>query len=515
MGNTDSAQQRISRVITARRKLEEDKKTQSERCLGEFIQFCVWHILCGGPIIVITRILLALLACLWCSADYSGEHLKIAKFAFNPIGKKLILTSKKHHPPKRPELFNCIAALFWLPLLIALALVQLALNIATHFLTCGHMSKYWTYIWQVHEMKNWIALVDDNYIEPKPVSKAAYNPKIKCKIALLGHHKKYLCAENSNKMICNRTQALNWEHFQSIPISNNKIALQTYHGKYISAQTNGTLEGNRDQLKNWEQFIVEKNGNKFGFKSYHKKWLSAQPDGRIEINRDGFAAWEQFEILVIDFIDNSVKCMQGHTLKFTTHDGLIQTSNGYKTAYICNICRKRFEKQAAFHCKICKYDLCNDCYGVKCLVNLGKTETVRVDMTPGGVTSEIYDGPEEELPVYNDDIVPTAPDYNNVMVVVGSTENPGDVPPAYEGIGEGDVHVGVGNEYVNNEENEVGKWLIFVGDVFYSDYYKLFVDNGFDTMDVVKTLTDYDLESVIGISKVGHRRKLMLEIQKL
>eukprot|EP01084_Bolivina_argentea_P113077 201620_1 len=36
MGNTDSAQQLGERVITARRKLEEDKKTQSER--SQFFQ---------------------------------------------------------------------------------------------------------------------------------------------------------------------------------------------------------------------------------------------------------------------------------------------------------------------------------------------------------------------------------------------------------------------------------------------------------------------------------------------
>eukprot|EP00485_Elphidium_margaritaceum_P022665 CAMPEP_0202715886 /NCGR_PEP_ID=MMETSP1385-20130828/95150_1 /ASSEMBLY_ACC=CAM_ASM_000861 /TAXON_ID=933848 /ORGANISM="Elphidium margaritaceum" /LENGTH=81 /DNA_ID=CAMNT_0049377367 /DNA_START=1 /DNA_END=246 /DNA_ORIENTATION=- len=45
-------------------------------------------------------------------------------------------------------------------------------------------------------------------------------------------------------------------------------------------------------------------------------------------------------------------------------------------------------------------------------------------------------------------------------------------------------------------------------------YCRMFIENGFENMAVIKTMTDRDLFD-IGITKLGHRKQILSEIQKL
>ena len=42
-----------------------------------------------------------------------------------------------------------------------------------------------------------------------------------------------------------------------------------------------------------------------------------------------------------------------------------------------------------------------------------------------------------------------------------------------------------------------------------------FVQNGFEDMDTIRTLTDEELKTELQITTMGHRRKIMLEIARL
>ena len=66
----------------------------------------------------------------------------------------------------------------------------------------------------------------------------------------------------------------------------------------------------------------------------------------------------------------------------------------------------------------------------------------------------------------------------------------------------------------NNSENEreVGVWLDEV--VGLSEYLDVFVKNGFDDMKSVKAMKMEDL-NVMGIDKQGHKRKIMMFVEKL
>ena len=66
---------------------------------------------------------------------------------------------------------------------------------------------------------------------------------------------------------------------------------------------------------------------------------------------------------------------------------------------------------------------------------------------------------------------------------------------------------------VQHEVAEIQNFLMRIGTDYAVAYYQLFIRNGFDTMELLKTLTEDDLRNEIGISKLGHRRKILMECQ--
>lgn len=69
-----------------------------------------------------------------------------------------------------------------------------------------------------------------------------------------------------------------------------------------------------------------------------------------------------------------------------------------------------------------------------------------------------------------------------------------------------------GFESVDNKSEQVKYWLHNV--VGLGEYYDLFIDNGLDDIDIVKDISIGELES-IGISKLGHRKRIYKEIEHL
>ena len=66
-----------------------------------------------------------------------------------------------------------------------------------------------------------------------------------------------------------------------------------------------------------------------------------------------------------------------------------------------------------------------------------------------------------------------------------------------------------------DDKDEVAIWLKSIDDEYYDKYYQSFMQNGFDKLKLIQTLTDNDLRNEIGINKLGHRRNVQMAIQRL
>eukprot|EP01084_Bolivina_argentea_P198932 340489_1 len=68
--------------------------------------------------------------------------------------------------------------------------------------------------------------------------------------------------------------------------------------------------------------------------------------------------------------------------------------------------------------------------------------------------------------------------------------------------------------HLTSEHMDIKYWLKVVDEIHYEEYYTLFVKNGYDSMSVIKTMNEQELVQ-IGINKVGHRKKIILAVDKL
>ena len=124
-----------------------------------------------------------------------------------------------------------------------------------------------------------VKLVEAQMIEDEKNNdnEKVYDPNKKCKISLLGHHNKYICAESNGIAVCDRGHCLEWEQFWSIPTGNGSIGLMAHTGKYVSAEPSGKVIANRAWCKGWEQFkVIQCQDGTVGLKSCHNKYFSAQ-----------------------------------------------------------------------------------------------------------------------------------------------------------------------------------------------------------------------------------------------
>ena len=64
-------------------------------------------------------------------------------------------------------------------------------------------------------------------------------------------------------------------------------------------------------------------------------------------------------------------------------------------------------------------------------------------------------------------------------------------------------------EFGKDEIDKVREWMIY--EVGLGEYVELFIQNGFDTMEVIKSLKMEDLE-VLGIEKLGHKRRIIQSV---
>merc|ERR1712087_1018128 len=85
-------------------------------------------------------------------------------------------------------------------------------------------------------------------------------------------------------------------------------------------------------------------------------------------------------------------------------------------------------------------------------------------------------------------------------------QNENDILPSYD-------DVQVTNEIMSDGQREVENMLKSINEQYFSDYFSLFIENGFDSALSLQTMTDDDLKA-IGIKMMGHRRVILQKISQ-
>jgi len=118
------------------------------------------------------------------------------------------------------------------------------------------------------------------------------------RIALRGHHGKYLCAEGNGSLICNRDKVGDWEKFVVERINPQQIRLRTAHGKYVSIQIHGqgsAQQTSPGQYETFEYQLFLGQPPKIALRSC-LGWVGTQPDCFVWGNRGNIGEYEMFEI---------------------------------------------------------------------------------------------------------------------------------------------------------------------------------------------------------------------------
>merc|ERR1712029_63940 len=129
------------------------------------------------------------------------------------------------------------------------------------------------------------------------------------KVAFKGHQGKYLVAENTGKVNCNRDNLGSYEKW-TVRDEGSGLSFKSVHGKYLVAENNGDLNANRDPVGSFEIFTVVHLETLFGctkgsdctigLKSHDNKYVGATNSGEADANRPKFRAYEKFSVTFLD-----------------------------------------------------------------------------------------------------------------------------------------------------------------------------------------------------------------------
>jgi hypothetical protein len=107
-----------------------------------------------------------------------------------------------------------------------------------------------------------------------------------------------LCADEGNRVICNRDAVGAWEKF-TINKEGDKYSLRGGRNGKLCADEGDKIVCNRDAVLGWEKFTVEKHGDKFSLKGGRNQKYCADDSHTVQCNRDAVLGWEKFTLTAI------------------------------------------------------------------------------------------------------------------------------------------------------------------------------------------------------------------------
>jgi len=115
-----------------------------------------------------------------------------------------------------------------------------------------------------------------------------------------------LCADEGNRVICNRDTIGAWEKF-TINKEGDKYSLRGGRNGKLCADEGNKIVCNRDAVQGWEKFTVEKHGDKFSLKGGRNQKYCADDSHTVQCNRDAVQGWEKFTLTPISTVTEAKK----------------------------------------------------------------------------------------------------------------------------------------------------------------------------------------------------------------
>merc|ERR1711970_347571 len=106
------------------------------------------------------------------------------------------------------------------------------------------------------------------------------------------------CADETNRIKCNRNRLLQWEKFRVVNAGGGLIALRGGKDDKYCADEGNTIKCNRNAIGQWEKFrAVDAGGGKIALKGgrNHHRHYCADEGNQIKCNRNALHQWEKFQ----------------------------------------------------------------------------------------------------------------------------------------------------------------------------------------------------------------------------
>jgi hypothetical protein len=130
------------------------------------------------------------------------------------------------------------------------------------------------------------------------------------KVNIRSHHGKFLCSE-SDKAVVNRGEAKEWELWTIVDLGNGTVALHDYRGKYLCVEGPLAIHVNREKPQAWEALtptihlsaeelhVRSLFNTRVALKAHNNKFLCAEVDGKLVADRDDAKEWETWQVTPI------------------------------------------------------------------------------------------------------------------------------------------------------------------------------------------------------------------------
>lgn len=123
--------------------------------------------------------------------------------------------------------------------------------------------------------------------------------KIGSTVALKGgrNHNNYYCADDGDRISCNRNAIGQWEKFKVFSGGPGKIALRGGKSNQFCADEGNRIRCNRKWIQGWEKFKIEDaGGGKIALRGGQRGRVCADETYNTKCNRGGIGQWEKFTV---------------------------------------------------------------------------------------------------------------------------------------------------------------------------------------------------------------------------